>query len=279
MDKAQIKQTPPPPSPLIKCIKHTTPAHQCYISPRHAILQNPHRPILSHPCKTPLGEFCILECEGYLVGFSPLFGSQDACFTPNTAPEKAPNKTLNTLRPQNPPRSQNTPHLQDANTPQATPKTTLHAPISSLPDSNIAPTHTLAHIPTPSPTSMPLPNPTPLMRECIAQVQAYFDGRLRAFDLPLRLSGSRFRIKALQAISSTPYAHTTTYKNIAEQIHSPRAYRAIGNACHANPLPLIIPCHRVLASHHLGGYALGKEAKIFLLNLEKTYSQKTNKTL
>ena len=126
---------------------------------------------------------------------------------------------------------------------------------------------------------MPLPNPTPLMRECIAQVQAYFDGRLRAFDLPLRLSGSHFRIKALQAISSTPYAHTTTYKNIAEQIHSPRAYRAIGNACHANPLPLIIPCHRVLASHHLGGYALGKEAKIFLLNLEKTYSQKTNKTL
>ena len=117
------------------------------------------------------------------------------------------------------------------------------------------------------------------MRECIAQVQAYFDGRLRAFDLPLRLSGSHFRIKALQAISSTPYAHTTTYKSIAEQIHSPRAYRAIGNACHANPLPLIIPCHRVLASHHLGGYALGKEAKIFLLNLEQTYSQKTNKTL
>lgn len=117
------------------------------------------------------------------------------------------------------------------------------------------------------------------MRECIAQVQAYFDGRLRAFDLPLRLSGSHFRIKALQAISSTPYAHTTTYKNIAEQIHSPRAYRAIGNACHANPLPLIIPCHRVLASHHLGGYVLGKEAKIFLLHLEKTYSQKTNKTL
>ena len=110
-------------------------------------------------------------------------------------------------------------------------------------------------------------------------MQAYFDGRLRAFDLPLRLYGSHFRIKTLQAISSTPYAHTTTYKNIAEQIHSPRAYRAIGNACHANPLPLIIPCHRVLASHHLGGYALGKEAKIFLLNLEQTYSQKTNKTL
>ena len=252
--------------------------------PHHAILQNPHRPILSHPCKTPLGEFCILECEGYLVGFSPLFGSQDACFMPNTAP----NTTQNTLRPQNPPQSQNTPHSQDANTPQATPKDTPHAPTSSLSDSNTAPTHTLAHTPTPranpstatpSPTSMPLPDPTPLMRECIAQVQAYFDGRLQAFDLPLRLSGSHFRIKALQAISSTPYAHTTTYKSIAEQIHSPRAYRAIGNACHANPLPLIIPCHRVLASHHLGGYALGKETKIFLLNLEQTYSQKTNKTL
>ena len=216
--------------------------------PRHAILQNPHRPILSHPCKTPIGEFCILECEGHLVGFFPLFGSQDAFSMPSTTPEKAPNKTLNTLRPQNPPPSQNTPRLQN--------------------------THLQN---TPCPQSVP--TPTPLMRECIAQVQAYFDGRLRAFDLPLRLYGSHFRIKALQAISSTPYAHTTTYKNIAEQIHSPRAYRAIGNACHANPLPLIIPCHRVLASHHLGGYALGKEAKIFLLHLEKTYSQKTNKTL
>ena len=196
----------------------------------HAILQNPHRPILSHPCKTPLGEFCILECEGYLVGFSPLFGSQDACFMPNTAPNKASNTTQNTLRPQNPPPSQNAPHSQDANTPQATPKATPHTPTSSLSDSNIAPTHTLAHTPTPrakpstptpSPTSMPLPDPTPLMRECIAQAQAYFDGRLKAFDLPLHLSGSRFRIKALQAISSTPYAHTTTYKSIAEQIHSP----------------------------------------------------------
>ena len=117
------------------------------------------------------------------------------------------------------------------------------------------------------------------MRECIAQVQDYFDGRLRTFDLPLRLFGSHFRIKTLQAISSTPYARTTTYKSIAEQIHSPRAYRAIGNACHNNPLPIIIPCHRVLASHHLGGYAFGKDTKIFLLNLEKTYSKKTNKTL
>ena len=269
--------------------------------PRHPILQNPHHPILSHPCKTPLGEFYILECEGYLVGFFPLFGSQDACFMPNTASNKASNTTQNTLRPQNPPQSQNTPrlqnthlqstpHSQDTNTSLRTlaPKATLHAPTSNLSDSNIAPTHTLAHTPTPranpstptpSPTSMPLPDPTPLMCECIAQVQAYFDGRLRAFDLPLRLYGSHFLIKALQAISSTPYAHTTTYKSIAEQIHSPRAYRAIGNACHANPLPLIIPCHRVLASHHLGGYALGKEAKIFLLNLEQTYSQKTNKTL
>ena len=237
--------------------------------PRHAILQNPHRPILSHPCKTPIGEFCILEHEGHLVGFLPLFSSQDACFTPNTAPEKAPNKTLNTLRPQNPPRSQNTPrlqntHLQNVPCPQSVPTPTPHANPSTA---------------TPPPAPILSPSPTPLMRECIAQVQAYFDGRLRAFDLPLRLYGPHFRIKALQAISSTPYAHTTTYKNIAEQIHSPRAYRAIGNTCHANPLPLIIPCHRVLASHHLGGYALGKEAKIFLLHLEKTYSQKTNKTL
>ena len=237
--------------------------------PRHAILQNPHRPILSHPCKTPIGEFCILECEGHLVGFFPLFGSQDAFSMPSTTPEKAPNKTLNTLRPQNPPRSQNTPrlqntHLQNTPCPQSVPTPTPHANPSTA---------------TPPPAPILSPSPTPLMRECIAQVQAYFDGRLRAFDLPLRLSGSHFRIKALQAISSTPYAHTTTYKSIAEQIHSPRAYRAIGNACHANPLPLIIPCHRVLASHHLGGYALGKEAKIFLLHLEKTYSQKTNKTL
>ena len=258
--------------------------------PRHPILQNPHHPILSHPCKTPLGEFCILECEGHLVGFSPLFGSQDACFMPSTASNKAPNTTQNTPRPQNPPQSQNTPHSQDANTSLRTlaPKATPHTPTSSLSDSNTAPTHTLAHTPTPranpstatpSPAPILSPDPTPLMRECIAQVQAYFDGRLQTFDLPLCLSGSHFRIKALQAISSTPYAHTTTYKSIAEQIHSPHAYRAIGNACHANPLPLIIPCHRVLASHHLGGYALGKEAKIFLLNLEQTYSQKTNKTL
>ena len=227
--------------------------------PHHA----PH-PILSYPCKTPIGEFCILECEGHLVGFSPLFGSQDACFMPNTASNKTLNTTQNTPCPQNPPPSQNTPRLQSTLCPQSVPTPTPHTNPSTA---------------TPPPAPILSPSPTPLMRECIAQVQAYFDGRLRAFDLPLRLYGSHFRIKALQAISSTPYAHTTTYKSIAEQIHSPRAYRAIGNACHANPLPLIIPCHRVLASHHLGGYALGKEAKIFLLHLEKTYSQKTNKTL
>ncbi len=103
------------------------------------------------------------------------------------------------------------------------------------------------------------------------QFESYFEGELQKFDLPLdwRLGGEGFRRRALGAINRIPYGKTRSYAEIAATAGNPRAYRAAGSACGANPLPIIVPCHRVLQSGgRIGNYGGGPRMKEGLLRLE-----------
>jgi methylated-DNA-[protein]-cysteine S-methyltransferase len=102
------------------------------------------------------------------------------------------------------------------------------------------------------------------------ELEEYFGGRRRSFDLPLDLSLSKgFRLLVQQHLSSIGYAQTRSYKQVAELVGNPKAVRAVGTACATNPLPVVLPCHRVLrADGTTGGYAGGPAAKTTLLNLE-----------
>ena len=115
---------------------------------------------------------------------------------------------------------------------------------------------------------------TSLLKETKNQVQAYFDRRLKTFDLPLNFCGETFQQKVWQEIKRIPYGEVRSYKQIAKQLHS-KAFRAVGSICGKNPLCIIVPCHRVVSSGFsernlklIGGYAMGLEAKKFLLHLE-----------
>lgn len=106
------------------------------------------------------------------------------------------------------------------------------------------------------------------------QLQEYLAGRRRYFDVPVHLAGTDFQKRVWAEISDIPYGSTRTYAQIAQAIGSPGAYRAVGRAANANPVPLIVPCHRVVGSRgNLVGYAFGVDAKKFLLDLESRVSQ------
>jgi len=108
--------------------------------------------------------------------------------------------------------------------------------------------------------------------EARRELDLYFEGRLRDFELPLdwRLSDG-FRLRVQEAIAAIPYGETRTYMEMAEAAGNERAVRAAGTACGRNPLPLVVPCHRVLRSGGgLGGYGGGLEMKRGLLALEGT---------
>jgi O-6-methylguanine DNA methyltransferase len=101
-------------------------------------------------------------------------------------------------------------------------------------------------------------------------LQAYFAGRRTEFSLPYELIGTTFQKQVWAQIAQIPYGKTAAYKDIAEAIGKPRAFQATGRAVGANPLPIIIPCHRVIGSNGtLTGYALGLEMKKALLKLEQ----------
>jgi len=102
------------------------------------------------------------------------------------------------------------------------------------------------------------------------QLDEYFAGHRTAFDLPLdyRLSGG-FRQLVQRHLPQIAYGHTQSYREVAELVGNPKAIRAVGSACATNPLPVVVPCHRVLRSDgSLGGYIGGLEAKTALLTLE-----------
>lgn len=109
---------------------------------------------------------------------------------------------------------------------------------------------------------------TPLLAEATRQLDAYFAGRLRCFDLPLRPAGSAFDQRVWAAMQQIVYGQTRRYGELAMDVGS--APRAIGGACGRNPIPIVIPCHRVLASGGLGGYSGGEglATKRVLLALE-----------
>lgn len=112
---------------------------------------------------------------------------------------------------------------------------------------------------------------TPLLAEARRQISAYLNGRLRTFDLPADLScGTPFQQKVWTALTAIPYGRTATYADIAAATGNARAVRAVGMANHRNPLPIIIPCHRVIGRNGtLTGYAGGLPLKRFLLDLEQ----------
>ena len=101
------------------------------------------------------------------------------------------------------------------------------------------------------------------------QLREYFDGRRTAFDVPLDLRGTDFQLAAWRALCRIPYGTTVSYADQAVMIGSPRATRAVGSANGRNPIPIIVPCHRVVARDgSLGGYSLGLDMKRALLALE-----------
>lgn len=106
------------------------------------------------------------------------------------------------------------------------------------------------------------------------QLNEYFQGRRRRFDLPLELSGTPFQKRVLEALMTIPYGETRSYKEIAEQIGSPRAYRAVGMAANRNPLMIFVPCHRMIgADGSLTGFGAGLGMKRQLLELERGRSR------
>jgi len=111
-------------------------------------------------------------------------------------------------------------------------------------------------------------NGSPLLDEAARQLQAYFDGKLSDFDLPVAPAGSSFEKRVWAAMQQIPYGETRCYGDLAEAIHS--APRAVGGACGKNPIPIVIPCHRVLAKSGMGGYSGrgGLKTKQALLRLE-----------
>ena len=112
---------------------------------------------------------------------------------------------------------------------------------------------------------------TDLLREAHGQLTDYFNGELTEFTVPLTLRGTDFQTRAWQALMTIPYGETRSYKQMAEQVGNIKATRAVGMANNRNPIPIIIPCHRVVGSNgSLTGYAGGLDIKQFLIDLEKS---------
>lgn len=114
--------------------------------------------------------------------------------------------------------------------------------------------------------------PTALTNEAANQVQEYLAGKRTTFDLPLDPAGSAFQKQVWEALRSIPYGETRSYQQVASMIGKPSAMRAVGGANNKNPLPLLIPCHRVIgANGDLVGYSAGLKIKRFLLDLEAAH--------
>ena len=108
-----------------------------------------------------------------------------------------------------------------------------------------------------------------LCQETRRQIEAYLRGKLEVFDLPLEARGQDFQRRVWDLMQEIPFGKTWTYGEMARGLGQPGASQAVGNACGANPIPLVIPCHRVVASGgRLGGFGGGLDMKRWLLSLE-----------
>jgi methylated-DNA-[protein]-cysteine S-methyltransferase len=112
------------------------------------------------------------------------------------------------------------------------------------------------------------------MSDARQQLCEYFSGERRDFDLPLKLSGTEFQVSVLEALQGIPYGETTSYGEIAKRIGRPKAVRAVGAANGRNPIPIVVPCHRVIGSTgDLTGFGGGLDTKEALLRLEAEHTQ------
>src|ERR1019366_7056277 len=117
-----------------------------------------------------------------------------------------------------------------------------------------------------SPVQGSHPGAHPISSEAVRQLRAYFGGQLRRFDLPLDMRGTPFQLRVWRELERIPYGETRSYRQIAAAIGAPRAVRAANGA---NPIPIVVPCHRVIgASGKLVGYGGGLPLKKRLLELE-----------
>ncbi len=116
-------------------------------------------------------------------------------------------------------------------------------------------------------------NEKPLASAC-QQLGEYFSGKRKSFDLPLQFDGTEFQVSVLKALQDIPYGETVSYGEIARRIGKPKAVRAVGAANGRNPLPIVLPCHRVIGSSgDLTGFGGGLDTKEALLRLEAEHTQ------
>ncbi|MBI3935261.1 MAG: methylated-DNA--[protein]-cysteine S-methyltransferase [Acidobacteria bacterium] len=110
-------------------------------------------------------------------------------------------------------------------------------------------------------------------RQAKKELTAYASGRRKKFTVPLDLAGTAFQKKVWKALLAIPYGETRSYGEIARQVGNPKAARAVGMANHQNPVAIVVPCHRVIASDgRLGGYAAGLQRKSDILEIEKGHA-------
>lgn len=108
-----------------------------------------------------------------------------------------------------------------------------------------------------------------LLKEACRQLDEYFQGKRKAFDLPLAYTGTPFQESVWRELQKIPYGETRSYEDIAVGVGNPKAVRAVGQANNKNPILLIVPCHRVIQKNgDISGFACGIEAKKYLLELE-----------
>lgn len=113
---------------------------------------------------------------------------------------------------------------------------------------------------------------TPLLAKGATQLKEYFEGKRKTFELNLLPQGTPFQLKVWQALQEIPYGKTCSYKEIAQRVGSEKGFRAVGMANNRNPIPIFIPCHRVIGSNGgLVGYGGGLDIKVQLLELEKRH--------
>jgi len=107
-------------------------------------------------------------------------------------------------------------------------------------------------------------------KDTVSQLAEYFNGKRKVFTINTRIETSPFYKKTLVEVSKIPYGKTVSYSQIAQKLNNPKATRAVGTANARNPLPIIIPCHRIIAKNgKLGGYAGGLKMKKYLLDFER----------
>ena len=110
---------------------------------------------------------------------------------------------------------------------------------------------------------------SPLLEKAKEDIEEYFQRKRKTFDLPLDAKGTEFQKRVWKELLDIRYGETLSYGEIGDRIGT-KAYRAIGNACGKNPIPILIPCHRVVGKDNIGGFSLGLDLKRKLLDIERS---------